>query len=254
MTSTSERIATGIEKLDQLMGGFPKGRTILVTGDAGTGKTIFGLQFANACCRSGLKTVHVATEESIEDLKAQATSFGWDCQQNTKSGLLTFLALATVRFQEIEAAMSINIAVNKGNFDSLIEALPKGTQVLIIDSLGSHTADLTPRNFKDRLDLLVHHLNERNITTILMLDSATSREYNDLALFSVYGAIVMMKRENPYTGRRERVMDIVKMRNTSTPIQLLTFDITPHGIVIMTPDEGDQSPDKGLGLIHAKKR
>jgi KaiC/GvpD/RAD55 family RecA-like ATPase len=254
MATTRDRIATGIEKLDQLIGGFPKGRTVLITGDAGTGKTILGLQFANACCKSGLRTVHLATEESVEDLKAQASSFGWECEKDDKDENITFIELSAGRFKDLQAAMSINIAVNKGNFDSLLDSLPKGTQVLIIDSLGSHTADLPPRGFKDRLDLLVHQLNQRNITTLLMLDSATSREYNDLALFSVYGAIILLKRENPYTGRRERVMDIVKMRNTSTPIQLLTFDITPHGITITTPDEGDIGTDMGLGLIHAKKR
>jgi KaiC/GvpD/RAD55 family RecA-like ATPase len=254
MASTKDRIPSGIEKLDHLMGGFPKGRTILVTGDAGTGKTIFGLQFANSCCKAGLRTVHIATEECVEDLKAQSLSFGWDWQQNLKDGNMSFIELALARFQDIEAAMTINIAVNKGNFETLINALPKGTQVVIIDSLGSHTSELTPRGFKDRLDLLVHQLNEKNITTMLMLDSATAREYNDLALFSVYGAIIMMKRENPYTGRRERVMDIVKMRNTMTPIQLLTFDITPHGITITTSDEGDFGPDtSGMGLLHAKK-
>jgi KaiC/GvpD/RAD55 family RecA-like ATPase len=254
MATIKDRIATGIDKLDQLIGGFPKGRTILITGDAGSGKTIFGLQFANVCCKAGLKTVHLATEESVEDLMAQATAFGWECDKETKEMHMTFIDLSAGRFKDIQSAMDINIAVNKGNFDSLIESLPKGTQILIIDSLGSHTADLSPRDFKDRLDLLVHQLNERNITTMLMLDSATSHEYNDLALFSVYGAIILLKRENPYTGRRERVMDIVKMRNTSTPIQLLTFDITPHGISITTPDEGDPGTDMGLGLIHAKKR
>ena len=251
--ASRERIGTGIEKLDSLIGGFPKGRTILITGDAGTGKTILGLQFANACCKAGLKTIHVATEESVEDLKAQALSFGWECHKDQKEGHITFLELASGRFKEIETAMSINISINKGNFDSLINALPKDTQVLIVDSLGSHTSDLTPREFKDRLDLMVHQLNEKGITTMLMLDSATSREYNDLALFAVYGAIVMMKRENPYTGRRERVMDIVKMRNTSTPIQLLTFDITTHGIAITTSDDADMGTDRGLGLIHSKK-
>ena len=253
MALVRERIGTGIERLDQLLGGFPKGRTILVTGDAGTGKTIFGLQFASTCCKAGLKTVHIATEESVSDLKAQALSFGWECHVDTKDSPMTFVELSTGRFQEIEAAMSINISVTKGNFDSLIDGLPKGTQVLIVDSLGSHTADLNPRGFKDRLDLLVHQLNKMNITTMLILDSATAREYNDLALFSVYGAIIMMKRENPYTGRRERVMDIVKMRNTSTPIQLLTFDITPHGIAITTSDDGDQGMEKGMGLLHARK-
>jgi len=38
----TERVPTGIQGLDALIeGGFPKGRSILVTGEPGTGKTIF---------------------------------------------------------------------------------------------------------------------------------------------------------------------------------------------------------------------
>ena len=239
-----KRICTGILQLDLLLGGFPMGRTILVTGDAGTGKTIFGLQFAIACCKADLRTVHVATEEGTEDLKAQAKSFGWDCAEHIKNGALTLVGLSTRRTQEIETSVSMNIDPSKGNFDSLTQSLPKGTEVLVIDSLGSHASDLTPRKFKDRLDVLIHNLNKREITTMLILDSATSREYNDLALFSVYGAIVMLKKENPYTGRRERVLDIVKMRNTSTPVQLLTFDITTEGITIISTGELEGPPEK----------
>jgi KaiC/GvpD/RAD55 family RecA-like ATPase len=41
-----ERVSTGIAGLDELVdGGYPKGRTILVSGDPGSGKTTFGLQF-----------------------------------------------------------------------------------------------------------------------------------------------------------------------------------------------------------------
>ncbi|MDP3623344.1 MAG: ATPase domain-containing protein, partial [Methanobacteriaceae archaeon] len=66
-----------------------------------------------------------------------------------------------------------------------------------------------------------------------ILDSSTSHEYNELALFSVYGAIRLMKRENPYTGQRERIMDIVKMRSTKTPIEFITYDIGSDGIEII---------------------
>jgi len=231
-----KRICTGIQKLDRLFGGFPLGKTILVTGAPGSGKTIFGLQFANACCREGLKTVHLATEEGPEDLEAQAMSFGWDFAKHIKNGAFKIIALSTKRTDEIEAAVSINISPLKGNFDDLMRVIPEGTEVLVIDSLGSHSLGLSTREFKDRLDLLVQNLNKRKITTMLILDSATSDRFNNLALFSVYGAIIVSKRENPYTGYRERVMDIVKMRNTDTPIQLLTFVITKEGIVINETD------------------
>ncbi|HEX3012804.1 MAG TPA: ATPase domain-containing protein, partial [Methanobacterium sp.] len=110
-------------------------------------------------------------------------------------------------------------------------------EVIILDSLGSYTAKLTPYEFRDRFDLLVYELKKRDITALIILDSATSHEFNELALFSVYGAIKLMKRENPYTGRRERVMDIVKMRSTKTPTQFMTYEINSNGIEILSSSE-----------------
>ncbi len=70
--------------------------------------------------------------------------------------------------------------------------------------------------------------------TLIILDNVTSKEFNDIALFSAYGAIQLMKKENPYTGKRERVMDIIKMRNTKTTVQLLSYNINSKGIDINT--------------------
>ena len=47
--NTRERLSTGIKGFDELIqGGFPQGSTILVSGGAGTGKTIFGLSYLYA--------------------------------------------------------------------------------------------------------------------------------------------------------------------------------------------------------------
>jgi KaiC/GvpD/RAD55 family RecA-like ATPase len=230
-----DRIKTGINELDRMIGGFPVGKTVLITGDAGSGKTIFGLQFANISCLEGKKTAYISTEESADDLRQQAKSFGWDFGSHGKKGSLKFIELAGNRAMEIEASFDISLDTTKGNFNELLDQIPEDTEILIIDSLGNRTANLTPHEFRDRFDLLVYNLNNREITTIVILDSATSKEFHDLALFSVYGAIQLLKRENPYTDRRERAMDIVKMRNTRTPIQLLTYEISAEGIMISSP-------------------
>ena len=235
-----DRIKTGIDELDKMIGGFPVGKTILVTGDAGSGKTIFGLQFANICCMEGKKTVYISTEECAEDLRQQGKSFGWDFGRHGKKGYLKFIELAGNRAMEIETSLDINLDSTKGNFNELIDIIPEDTKILMIDSLGNRTANLTPHEFRDRFDLLVYNLNNRGVTTLVILDSATSREFHDLALFSVYGAIQLLKKENPYTDRRERVMDIVKMRNTKTPIQLLTYEISANGIVISSPIDSSE--------------
>ncbi len=227
-----ERIKTGISELDLILGGFPAGKTILITGDPGTGKTIFGLQFTNASCAQGLRTVYISTEENLSDLRLQGESFGWNLEAFEKRGTLRFIELISYRAMEIETALSISPDAMKGNFVELLGHLPEGTQVLIIDSLGSHTANLTMHEFRDRFDLLIYNLTNMGITAMVILDGVTSRWLSDIAPFSAYGAIQLLRRENPYTGRRERVMDIVKMRNTRTPVQLLAYEIDSNGIVI----------------------
>lgn len=226
------RIRTGIAGLDDEWGGFPKGRTILLTGDAGSGKTIFALQFAYASCASGLRTAYIATEEDVQDLKVQARSFSWGEVDYEAKGLLTFVDLSTSRFSDISAALDIKIDIEKGNFRTLLDAIPDGTQVVIVDSLGSHTALLKPREFKDSFDILNRNLMQKGLSTLVVIDSVTSATHNDLALFSAYGALKLVKRENSYTGMRERVIDIIKMRNTMVPLQPLAFKIDKKGISI----------------------
>jgi len=235
-----ERIKTGIEGIDQFTGGIPRGKSVLLTGDAGSGKTIFGLQFALKSSQNNLKTVYVTTEEDSNDLFVQGSTFKWDIQSVTESDFLTFIELAGVRARVIEAEININVGSMKGIFSKFLKDLPEDTEVLVIDNIGSYTAQLTPYEFRDRFDLLVYELNKRNITALIILDSATSKEFNEIALFSVYGAIKLMKRENPYTGRRERVMDVVKMRSTKTPTQFMTYEIGEEGIQIVSGMESKE--------------
>ncbi|MFY9637573.1 MAG: ATPase domain-containing protein [Methanobacterium sp.] len=228
-----KRIKSGIEGIDGITNGFPMGRSMLVTGDAGSGKTIFGLQFARSSCIQGYKTVYITTEEDASDLYTQGDTFNWDLKSYTENGLLSFNELAGVRARVTEAEMSIDIGSMKGNFSKFVDDLPDDTQTVIIDNIGSYTAKLTPYEFRDRFDLLIYDLKMRDITALVILDSATSNEFNEIALFSVYGALRLMKRENPYTGRRERVMDIMKMRSTKTPTQFISYEINSNGISVI---------------------
>lgn len=235
-----ERIITGIKGIDQATDGFPMGKSILITGDAGSGKTIFGLQFARSSCMQNLKTVYITIEEDAKDLQIQANAFQWDLQTFQDNGLLSFIELAGIRAKVTKAEMNIEMGVMKGNFSKFLKDIPDDTETVIIDNIGSYTAKLTPYEFRDRFDLLVYELNQRKMTALIILDSATSQEFNDIALFSVYGALTLMKRENPYTGRRERVMDVVKMRSTKTPTQFITYEITPRGIEILSGIEKEE--------------
>src|SRR4051794_35048871 len=79
--STSVRMRTGIEGLDNILeGGFPENRIYLVEGEPGTGKTTLALQFLLEGARAGEAGLYVTLSETKEELEAVAASHGWSLQ------------------------------------------------------------------------------------------------------------------------------------------------------------------------------
>ena len=91
---SSERISTGIARLDNMLGGqgYYRGSSILVSGTAGTGKTSLAAHFADAACRRGEKCLYFAFEESQGQMVRNMRSIGIDLEPWIKQGLLHFHA------------------------------------------------------------------------------------------------------------------------------------------------------------------
>lgn len=243
-----ERLSTGIDELDALIQGYPKGKTFLVSGDAGTGKTILALHFLNACCKDGLKSIYIAMEENPEDLKAQAASFGWDLAKYEEKGLLQIIGVLEQRAEKAEAAARIPVAMRiERSYQTLMDMLSdireKGglpflstrdvgvgvgiheegndvADVVIMDNIGAFAIGIPTPKLREQLDSLVFKLNELECTALIVCDETVAKMTDNVMMYSVYGAIKLMKRDNPYIDTRERVMDIVKIRNTKTPLSI----------------------------------
>src|ERR1017187_8458841 len=71
---------TGIQGLDEItLGGLPRGNPTLVSGGAGSGKTMFGLEFlVRGATQYGEPGVFVSFEETIEELTTNSASLGFD--------------------------------------------------------------------------------------------------------------------------------------------------------------------------------
>jgi len=81
-----ERIPTGIPGLDKLIeGGFVKGSTVLVSGSAGTGKTIFCVQYIVEGLRRGETCMFITLEEKPENILKDVRRFGWDLEKYIES-------------------------------------------------------------------------------------------------------------------------------------------------------------------------
>lgn len=80
---------TGIPKLDDLLGGgVPRGSSVLISGVAGTGKTVLGLEFIYRGALAGEKGIVFSFEETDIRLRAAAVGLGWDLDAQLASGMI----------------------------------------------------------------------------------------------------------------------------------------------------------------------
>ncbi|HLF07680.1 MAG TPA: ATPase domain-containing protein [Thermoplasmata archaeon] len=94
-----ERVPTGVEGLDDLMGGgLPKGTVNLVCGPAGCGKTLFGIQYVyRGAIDHGEPGIFLSVEESRSSIERASAQYGFDLDKAQKDGKLIILDVAEVR-------------------------------------------------------------------------------------------------------------------------------------------------------------
>ena len=90
-------LSTGVNGLDEMLtGGFPRGKTTLLCGGPGTGKTIFCLQYMMSALNRGEPCVYVSLEESVEDKIENALTFNWDIEKEVSEKKLEILDLRMI--------------------------------------------------------------------------------------------------------------------------------------------------------------
>jgi len=95
----NDRVKTGVKGLDELIGGgLPKSSSILLSGEAGTGKTIFSLQYIYSGAKDyGEPGIYVTFEEKPDELRREALQFGWDLKKYEDEKKIVILDAASLR-------------------------------------------------------------------------------------------------------------------------------------------------------------
>jgi KaiC/GvpD/RAD55 family RecA-like ATPase len=227
------RLSTGIVSLDKkLQGGYPEGEAILITGEAGTGKTIFGMQFLYQACEAGKKCIIVATEETPEKILAHSRLLGMDLGPYADNNQLSIVRMLEMR------AENAGIKDENGNYilfqiddiHNLSSLISDDIEVVVVDNLGTFAMGSDVRVFRDKLETLMLLLSKQKRTTLIIMDEAAHQFTHRIAEYSTYGTVKLMVKENPYTGKMERFMYIPKMRGTNVSLDFINYEISENGI------------------------
>src|SRR5919199_1114560 len=102
MVEAIRKMPTGIPGFDLIaLGGLSVGRTTLVTGAAGSGKTIFACQFLAESIRVGEGAVFVTFEESPPDVCQNVASMGWDIREWERANRWAFVDASPQHAEEV---------------------------------------------------------------------------------------------------------------------------------------------------------
>ncbi len=235
---STNRISTGIDGLDELLeGGFIKGRTYLVAGEAGTGKTTFALQYLyNGALRYGESGVYVTIDERPKHIIEDALAMGWDLERLMEENMLLVVEI-TPMFSETRRIDAERVVGELGRLVSEI-----GASRLSIDPIaplvlrGKEPVDpmMAQMMVREYIRKLIFSLDELGVTTVATSEIPTGT--NKLSRYGVEeflasGVIVLRLRRINNGFIRE--IYIRKMRGVAHSMDVHTFTmIRGRGIVI----------------------
>mgnify|MGYP000073571117 CR=1 FL=1 len=228
-----QKIRTMIEGFDDVShGGLPLGRTTLISGTSGTGKTLFSIQFLyNGIIHFNEPGVFVTFEESPVDIIKNALIFGWDLQRLIDEGKLFILdASPDPEGQEIIGSFDLSALIERLQY-AISKYKAKRVSIDSITALFQQyeAAALIRRE----IFRLVARLKQIGVTTIITTERI--EEYGSVARFGVEEFVsdnVAIVRNVLEGERRRRTIEILKLRGATHMKGEYPFTITNDGVNI----------------------
>ncbi|MEK6959859.1 MAG: ATPase domain-containing protein [Nanoarchaeota archaeon] len=233
-TEYKNRLSVGINRFGDLCGGgIPQGHTILISGNTGSGKTTFALQFLLSGLENGKCAIYVSLEESAVQIKKNAAEHGWDTGKYEKAGSLIFISPSLLDTNTDKLLYQITDAVNS-----------TGAERFVLDSVSSlESSVLNKAKVREFLIQLTDLLKSRGVTSMLTylsekpLFSATSEQLlgsgasSDLRMSSITDGIILLR----FVERKQSVaklLNVLKMRGSAHDKNIWEFKIGKNGIEI----------------------
>jgi circadian clock protein KaiC len=222
---SAERIATGIPRLDAMLGGrgFFRGSSILLTGTPGTGKTIVSANFAHAAALRGERVLFFSFEESPNQIIRNMHSIGLRMEPLVRRGLLRFHSARPSLY-----GLEMHLATM---FKEIAAFQP---HVVIVDPITSLMDAGTDFESKGMVTRLVDYLKGGQVTSLFtsLTRGGHALQQSEMAMSSLMDAWLLLQ-DFEGNGERNRVLYVLKARGMAHSNQIREFLISDRGIDVV---------------------
>jgi circadian clock protein KaiC len=218
-----ERVTTGVTGLDEMLGGgLWRGRTTLLAGPTGGGKTTIGLQFVLDGVQRGEPGLYLHLEENPTQLAHLVRGFGREPEDPD----LHLLYFSPVELQ----------------IDSLVDEIFRlirkhGVRRVVIDAIGDLvTAARDAQRLHDYLYALSQHFASNQVTAFFNFETARlgiTGSYTIDAPFSHLSDNILLLEVNTEEDRTRRTLRIIKTRGSAHDQRVREIEIDSAGVKVL---------------------
>ncbi|HEY7839810.1 MAG TPA: circadian clock protein KaiC [Terriglobales bacterium] len=240
---TLEKAFTGIQGLDEITGGgLPRGRPTLISGGAGSGKTMFALEFLVRGARQyGEPGVFMSFEETAADLTTNAASLGFDLDRLVADKMLF---LDHVHIPPGEQAESGEYDLD-GLFIRIADAAQRvGARRIVLDTIEALFGEMSDQGIlRAEILRLFNWLKQKGLTTVITAERDRPDKLTRYGIEEYVSDCVIVLDHRIREQISTRRLRVVKYRGSTHGTNEYPFLIDAHGISVL--------PISSLGLEHA---
>ena len=218
------RISSGIKGFDGLVNnGLPKGDTILLSGPAGSGKKIFGLQFLYSAAEKE-HGMYISFEDEVGEIKKVASDLKMDTKKMEKENKLRILRYDPYKLED------------------LLEVIENQIREVSAERIVIDSASILGIFIKDAADLRrqltqMNRVLKKNDCTAIILSETDGTNISRFGIEEFVSDGVILLHTALVQDEYRRGLSVIKMRFTDHSKHIHPYKISSQGFIVFPNDK-----------------